>query len=367
MIDKHQSLKILAVDDNPHNIQLLGEVLSRESYEFSAALNGQQALENLKYFQPDLILLDIMMPELDGYETCHLIKKQPEYQEIPIIFLTAKNQPEDITHGFQVGAVDYITKPFNKHELLERVKTHIQLKQQKENILKISQDREALIHVLCHDLINPIGSVLTLMQLVADGLLDIHERNSLGIIQKSLQQSLDIIEMVREQRALLSGKYQLNLQKANLLELIQNSLNTMNTKAGQKNIHIEVDIPADIHLLLEKKSFVNTVLNNLLSNAIKFSYENGKIKLYCQKTADSTILFIEDSGIGIPGPLLNDIFDVSKKTTRLGTENEKGTGFGMPLVQKFIHAYGGHIKIESLCLEENQQNHGTTVQLIFPL
>ena len=368
-INDNSSYKILAVDDNPHNIQLLGEILSQEDYEFSAALNGNHALSNLEIYTPDLILLDIMMPELDGFATCEKIKENPNTAGIPIIFLTAKNQAEDIAKGFQLGAVDYITKPFNKVELLARVKTHINLKDQKEKISKIGQDKEALIHILCHDLINPIGSVLNLLSLAENDLLNVNDSNTLQVMKSSLQQCMSLVQMVREQRALLSGKYHLVQEKVFLKQAVLESLAIMNSKLEGKNIQLEISIDESIVVYVEKTSFVNTILNNLFSNSIKFSFPNGKVKIFSYNIEKKNFhcLVIEDFGIGIPEDIQQDLFDASKKTTRLGTEREKGTGFGMPLVQKFLHAYGGDISIDSTSIDTGKDKHGTKVSVLIPV
>lgn len=125
---------LLLVDDNPHNLQVLGNIVEEEGYEAAVAMDGKEALEFLKKDKPELILLDIMMPVMDGYEACELIKANELTQDIPIIFLTAKAETGDIVRGFQLGAVDYVTKPFRAAELLARVKTHIQLKRARDEI-----------------------------------------------------------------------------------------------------------------------------------------------------------------------------------------------------------------------------------------
>lgn len=134
--------KILVIDDNPKNVQLLVEILLKNEYDIMACMSGEEALEVLHDFQPELILLDIMMPELDGFEVCKILKKQEDTKEIPIIFITAKNEIDDIIEGFKLGAVDYITKPFNTEELLVRIQTQIKILKQQDKIQKISQERK---------------------------------------------------------------------------------------------------------------------------------------------------------------------------------------------------------------------------------
>jgi len=123
---------ILVVDDIPKNIQLLSGMLSEKEYKIAFATNGEQALKQASNINPDLILLDIMMPEMDGFEVCEKLKNNEDTKDIPVIFLTGKTEAEDITKGFELGAVDYITKPFNTEELLARVSTHVELKKARD-------------------------------------------------------------------------------------------------------------------------------------------------------------------------------------------------------------------------------------------
>ncbi|MCG8569719.1 MAG: response regulator [Spirochaetes bacterium] len=135
---------VLMVDDNPKNLQVLGQILAQEGYEIIAAMNGIQALEALQELKPDLILLDIMMPDMNGFEVCEKIKQVEDIRDLPVIFLTAKVETEDIVRGFNVGAVDYVTKPFNREELLARVRTHLELKNARERLEKAIEEIKTL-------------------------------------------------------------------------------------------------------------------------------------------------------------------------------------------------------------------------------
>ena len=138
-------LSVLIVDDTPKNLQVLGSVISREGYRVAAATHGVQALEMVGVIRPDLILLDIMMPEMDGFEVCRRLQASAETRDIPVIFLTARSESEDIVKGFEVGAVDYLTKPFNTAELVARVRSHLELKRTQDLRRQlIAELREAL-------------------------------------------------------------------------------------------------------------------------------------------------------------------------------------------------------------------------------
>ena len=142
MAEDEKGARVLIVDDTVQNIQVLGTVLREQNYQINVAQNGLQALESVEKVPPDLILLDVMMPELDGFETCKRLKANDETKEIPIIFLTAKVETEDVVHGFELGAVDYVTKPFNAVELLARVKTHLELRRLQRELEEYSEQLE---------------------------------------------------------------------------------------------------------------------------------------------------------------------------------------------------------------------------------
>ena len=175
-IEKSELIKdsvVLIVDDIPENLQVLGNILSAYGLDIGVATDGLQALENVKFQKPDLILLDIMMPGMDGFEVCEKLKSNPETSNIPVIFLTAKSQTEDIVKGFEVGAVDYVTKPFNSAELLVRVFNHLELKKAKDKIerqndeLKEMNDaKNKFFSIISHDLRGPFSGLLGLTSLI---------------------------------------------------------------------------------------------------------------------------------------------------------------------------------------------------------
>ena len=353
--------KILIVDDTPNNIQLLAALLSEKGYIVTAATGGRQALLAIEKSLPDLILLDIMMPEMDGYETCRTLKSSEITKDIPVIFLSAKHESNDIALGFEVGAVDYVTKPFNESELLARVKTHTELKKSRETIAQISRERQELLRVLCHDLSNPIGFVVNAMEMTHDEPSFFEKVKD--DIKSSMQNSLEVIELVRTMIALEENKLKLETSLVSLSEIIRNSLVMLTMRAEKKNIKITTDIPDGMHVRVERTTFINSVVNNILTNAIKFSEPGGLITVAAKDYGDKSELMIRDRGIGMPENVVNDLFDVSKNTSRTGTAGEIGTGYGMPLIKKFVNAYGGDLRVASW-EKSAGANHGTEVLMV---
>jgi two-component system sensor histidine kinase/response regulator len=216
--------QILIVDDTTENIQLLGECLQNNGYQIIVAQNGVQALKSINALPPDLILLDVMMPEMDGYEMCRLLKENPENCDIPVIFLTAKVETEDIIKGFKLGAVDYLTKPFNKDELLARVKTHLELRhsqiliedqkimleKQNKELVEAAKLREDVSQIFSHDLKNPLAAIIGYPQLLMmDGNFNESEIQNLKIIEQSGYRMLDMINRSVDLFKMERGVYQL--------------------------------------------------------------------------------------------------------------------------------------------------------------
>ncbi|MDQ7090570.1 MAG: response regulator [Methylococcales bacterium] len=351
---------ILIVDDLPQNLKLLAELMKGSDYYVRPVTSGRLALLAAQAIPPDLILLDINMPVMDGFETCEKLKSFEKTKHIPIIFLSANTESEAVIKGFELGAVDYITKPFNSTEVLIRVKTHLELKFTKETIVKQNHAQQELLHVLCHDLMNSVGAAQAMMDIkkMDEGLTDEDEMMSLAI-----NNAVDVIGIVHQLRKIDENKVEIELNLSNLKGLIGETLIILGAKIKEKGLEIVLEVDEEVVVLVESVSFINSILNNLLTNAIKFSYPNSKIIISAQKTEGKVFLSVKDFGVGMPKSLQEDVFHVEKATTREGTGGELGTGFGMPLVKKFIDAYGGKIDIISHEKSEESEEQGTEIKL----
>ncbi len=356
--DREKKQRILIVDDTQGNIQILGTILLKEGYQVNVARNGVHALNLVEKVMPDLILLDIMMPEMDGFETCRHLKSSPQTKNIPVIFLTARTDTEDIVKGFEVGAVDYISKPFNATELLVRVQTHLDLKFSKDLIETVSNERRELLHVLCHDLANTFHSIICLLALMKN-----YEKfeELKSYLLSSANNGVEIIRLVRDMRAL--EEHKLRLEDISFSEALGQSCSLLKDRFAAKEIQVDVFAEESLKIRAEKTSFVNSVLNNILTNAVKFSHRKSKITVTAHADGEYARVSIQDAGIGMSQKMLKNIFDISKAISRPGTEGETGTGFGMPLIRKFMTAYGGSIEILSKAQDEHPENHGTEVIL----
>jgi len=380
---------ILVVDDEPINIQVLKNQLGVKPFNVLTAQNGFQALEILKSNPPDLVVLDLMMPRMSGYEVCKEIRKSYSPTRMPVIMLTAKNQVEDLVHGLNIGANDYLTKPFSKEELISRIENQIQLQQYSDALMKVNVDLEILnqsleakvnqrtselsdkndqlkqlVHILCHDLFNPFANISSLLELSQTDPEYLY--NMRGLMETAVKNGMDTIKLVRDLRALEEKKLQLNLKPHKLLEMIDDSISLLSQKIQTKNIHLIVNVDPGHVVKVEKTSFINSVLTNILSNAIKFSLPDSSIWINSVSSKSQVSVLIKDHGIGIPQKLLSSLFSSSEIPSRPGTNGETGTGFGMPLIKRFVDAYGGTIEIMSEEKSENSKEQGTQVKLVLP-
>lgn len=237
-----------------------------------------------------------------------------------------------------------------------------ELNQKTQTISEQNEEQRELLHILCHDLANPLSNIQTSLRLYLKR-TTLNKEKLLEYIQVSIRNGLEIVKLVQEMNAVDEQKKELKIEALNLAELIEEATEILSGRIEEKNILLRVHIDEKEQVMVEKTSFINSILNNIFSNAIKFSFSGSQIHVNTWKDDDYTVLSIKDQGIGMPEKLLCNIFNPNKPTNRKGTEGEKGTGFGMPLVKKFITAYGGSIEVHSEEKKEGAATHGTDVRL----
>lgn len=354
---------ILVADDLAQNLQVVGEVLTNEiACDLSFATDGVQALESVKVTRPDLVLLDVMMPGMNGFEVCAALKKDPATSDIPILFLTAKSDMTDIVTGFQCGGEDYLTKPVNHAELIARVKTHLAIRRATRLVAQKNEELKRLVQILCHDLANPVGAINGFFESCREdkqSFLDAWDE-----LSSTARRAMEIVNFVREMQGLEEGRYHLKIVDFPLEAAVEGAQNNVSHLFRSKQITCQYCINPELNVLVEPISFTNSVLSNLLTNAAKFSLPGGTVEVSArQEETGYVTIEVEDHGIGMKPALVNDIFVPTSKVCRTGTAGETSTGFGMPLVKKFIEAYGGKITVESRDITTYPDDHGTRVTL----
>jgi two-component system, sensor histidine kinase and response regulator len=347
---------ILIVDDIPRNLQVLGNILKNEGYETAVATSGKQALATIDKAKPDLILLDIMMPEMDGYEVCRQIKSHTDYKDIAIIFLTGKSDSDEIVKGFSLGASDYITKPFQKSELMARVKTQLEIKayrdtieEQNEQLNRHNANKDRLFSIISHDLRSPFQGLLGLTQILHEE-LDTMERDEIseyiGMIHQSSSKFYNLLENLLQWTILERGQIDFNPEPIRILNVITEIIELYSAVSRHKDIRFEIEADAGIHLYSDLNA-LQTILRNLVSNAIKFSNPGGTVLIKATANGQFTELGVIDAGVGMEPESAAKIFNIEHMKSRPGTQNEKGSGLGLLITKSLIERGGGAIRVES--------------------
>ncbi len=369
---------ILIVDDIPKNLQILGSILNLESYQIAFASSGEQALAVLETTQPDIILLDIMMPDMDGMEVCARIKSNPEICDIPIIFITGRAEQEDIVKGLKLGAVDYITKPFNTPELLTRVKTHLELKlskdklkhyaktleQTRDELAQMNASKDKFFSIIAHDLRSPFSGFLGLTQLLLDDYNRL-EGDDLQQIASSMNKAANklygFLENLLEWSRSQMGKMELRFDRFDIKEALNRIEFLLSDTLLEKKITINNNLTESVIAFADNHT-LSTALRNLISNAVKFTPIGGTIEFnILEQTSDEIVFEIKDSGAGIPAHQIPQLFQIESKIITTGTANEKGSGLGLLLVKEFIDKNNGKIQLIS------EIGKGTSAILTLPL
>ncbi|MEM9647161.1 MAG: hybrid sensor histidine kinase/response regulator [Bacteroidota bacterium] len=348
---------ILAVDDEQLNLELLRFILERNNYEYQGTSDDDYFFELLEERKPDLILLDVIMPRIEGFELCQKIKQVKQYQDIPIIFLTGKVNVKDKVKGFEVGGVDYVTKPFNEQELVARIHTHVELVRAKNQIeeqaqnLKQSNDlKDRMFSIIGHDLRSPLSAAKLKMDFIMRGIIDPKDDKFLDEtvfdLLKTMDEALNLLQNLLGWAKSESNQIQMIPEKLNLTDLVEQTFRLLKLGSDHKKIEMQNNVPEEVYAFADN-NMIKTVLRNIVSNAIKFTPVEGMIKINGKLAKDRVVIEIEDNGNGIAKEDIKKILNPNEHFSKLGTEKEPGTGLGLILCQNFVHKNGGALKIRS--------------------
>lgn len=345
--------KILIVDDVMSNVLLLKVLLTNEKFAIATASNGRQALEQVEKENPDLVLLDVMMPDMSGFEVAQHLKSNPNTADIPIIFLTALNSTADIVKGFQVGANDFISKPFNKEELIIRVTHQISLVAAKRLILSKTEElqrtiagRDKLYSVIAHDLRSPMGSIKMVLNMLILNLpsekIGAEMYELLTMANQTTEDVFSLLDNLLKWTKSQIGKLNVVYQDVDLVEVTDGVIEIFSMVASLKKIRIremkpeKMMVNADIDML-------KTVVRNLLSNAIKFSKENSEVLVKMEEVDGMAVVNVQDYGCGISEEGQKKLLHTDTHFSTFGTNNEEGSGLGLLLCKDFVVKNGGKL------------------------
>lgn len=335
---------VLVVDDEPKNIQVVGSLLLREGYEVIAARGGEEGITKALETQPDLILLDVMMPGISGVEVAFRLKDHPEWNHAPIVFLSAATDKTFVIEGLGAGAVDYVTKPFNGPELLRRIELHVRLYRTQRKLEEAMAEKNRLVEVLAHDLKNPIGTVRFSARLLKEREASGRTSELVDIIDDAAERALGIVESLLEERGLEYAREKMQIEWLSLDEVVTGVVEAFSERAADKKIVIEWSAPGKPVFVRADREALFRVLENLLSNALKFSPGGTRVTLEVYREDDSGILRIEDQGPGIPASETGGLF---QRYARLGpkpTGGESSTGLGLSIVKELAEAMDGSVE-----------------------
>lgn len=364
---------ILVVDDTPANLDLLLSLLSKRGYRIRPAPSGEIALRSAFAKQPNIILLDINMPGMDGYEVCERLKADERTADIPVIFLSAMDEVIDKVRAFEVGAVDYIGKPFHVDEVIARIETQLTLYQQRQEIETLREQerrnfeemnrlKDQYVQMVSHDLKSPLSVVVGHASLLKrrGALTDPYDVEAVDSILAASERMRRLIRDLLDLARIESGAG-IEREKISANDLLQACAFAFGYEAETKRITLDVSpLPDDLTIEVDHDRMVQ-VLNNLLSNAMKYTEEGGHVLLKADIEAvdvpetdmselqGEVLQFsVEDNGYGIPQEELPHIFDRFYRVNNAKHQGESGTGLGLSITKAIVEQHGGHIQAKSL-------------------
>lgn len=334
--------KILIVDDNQVNVDVLTELLGNE-YDIMTADNGKQAIEIASTYFPDLILLDIMMPEMDGYQTCKLIRQNPDLKYTKIIMVSAKTSINERLQGYQSGADDYVTKPFDTQELLAKVKVYLKLKAAEQ----LDNMKSELTMSVTHELRTPLCIMKNVISNIKAGFTKIKDpklAQQLETINDNANRLAKIISNFLDVSKIDAGKMELELSEFPIQDAIISALKNLEVLATLKKITFKTQMPYQPITITADCDKITRVLSELIDNSIKYmNSEGGNIQINLTGNENELTVEVTDTGPGIESLALDKIFDKFVQVKRNIGPGEHGTGLGLSIVKGIVELHGGKI------------------------
>jgi two-component system, sensor histidine kinase and response regulator len=388
MENNNHSPSILIVDDNPQNLQVLGRLLQEKQYEIEFATNGVAALDWLNSRQFDLVLLDINMPEMDGFEVCRRIRKNDSLANLPVIFLSADNDRESILKGFEFGGQDYVTKPFDSRELIVRVKTQITLKESLENLEKLNRSLEEkvkertiqlkeanehletmnkeltelddakaeFLNLISHEIRTPLNGMILPVEMLKDTGSPSETKELIDILDSSVKRlekfALNALLITR----LKTKPNEISRKEMDLADILRETIEEEKTQSESRKIALVSSMQKIPCRITGDRELIKKCLLNILDNAIVFSPEESQVHINLYNEGESPVIEVSDNGPGLPAEILSK---GPEPFTRGKDYNDKSTGIGLPMAKLIMVAHGGEISLS------NKKDKGAVVKLKF--
>lgn len=364
---------VLIVDDTPLNLRLLSEMLVRQGYSVDIARNGAEAIQAVQINVPEVILLDIKMPEMDGYEVCRQLKAQEITQDIPVIFISALNDIEDIIQGFEAGGVDYVTKPFKFREVLARIENQLMLARQRRQIETMRQReiehfttldnmKNRFIHMATHDLKNPLALMMGHLGLLRERPAvenDEEAQTHIEGISIGISKMRNLVTDMLDLAQIKSG-IELHFTHVPMSEFLQQCVKSFALQAIEKDITLTFCPPLQDFTVRIDAEHMDRAITNLISNAIKYTPNGGHVQVSAGQHTGSNYIEVKDTGYGIPEADLPHLFDEFYRVRDKRHIQSEGTGLGLAIVKSVAEQHQGQVEIET-CVGQ-----GTTFRIVFP-
>jgi two-component system, sensor histidine kinase and response regulator len=350
-----QAASILMVDDNPVNLQVLASMLEQSGWRPRPVTSGRLGLQAARSTLPDLVLLDVNMPDMNGYEVCEQFKADPRLADIPVIFVSALGEAMDKVRGLRVGAVDYVTKPFHLDEIRARVTAHLELRRQRrelqasyEKLRDSERLRDSLVHMIVHDLRSPLAAIAGFLELFEE-----EAREKLGSetqedVANAMRAARNMVRMINgilDVSKIEAQMMKLDLRECDLGRVVGQCLCDLESLVGARSLAFER--PAVPVLVLADQEIVARIVQNFLDNALRFTPAGGEIRVGITVEAEHTRVFVSDTGPGIPADFHQGIFEKFVQVEGSAFPKNQTVGLGLAFCKLAVEAHGGQIGLAS--------------------
>lgn len=359
-LEKIQGTTILVVDDDPQNLSLLFKYLTNMGLNVLSSQSGEHALTVARTEELDLILLDVLMPGLDGFETCRRLKHDPVTRNIPVIFITALDDPQSKVNGFEAGGVDYITKPFQQQEVLVRLAIHLNLESQRKELARLNREKDSFFYLIAHDMRNALVPMIGLSALLSDEYGNVEDVHAVAKkMDGYVKHAHRVLENLLQWSSVQIDKVSFQPERFDVQHVLLELRGLLRSYARLKAIDFEDAVP-DGSFVFADQEMVRIVLRNLIMNGIYFTPHGGKLFFAARTLGDDLEIELRDTGVGITQENMQKLFKIDQKFSTVGTASEHGSGLGLILCKELLKKNRGDIRIES------QLGQGTRVIVSLP-
>ena len=359
---------ILVVDDTPANLQVLVGMLKERGHRVRPVLEGRLALRAAKAEVPDLVLLDINMPDMNGFEVCEQLKADPKLADTPVIFISGNNETADKVRAFSVGGVDYVTKPFQMAEVEARVATHLELRRKRrelqesyEALRRLESLRDSLVHMVVHDLRSPLAAISACLEVIKWDAEEQHRRELVSDVETALHATRTIIRLVNsvlDVSKMEGTQMRLQFAPSDIAAVARESVDELESLVGTRLL--VRDWPDEPVMALVDRDVVARVMQNLLGNALKFTPSAGSITVAVEANDDMVRVAVSDTGPGIPREYRERVFEKFGQVEAASHGQKFSTGLGLTFCRLAVEAHGGRIGVDS------EVGHGSTFWFVLP-